>query len=277
MSFTSLEIVKKHLLQSIIGELEIRRHPVMLPGLEEIQLPHQNLVPQSDVVKRDVEIEPALEGPLTLASYNWSVLNATHLVEGSTVVTLSDGLETVYREEVDYQVDSVNGRLRRVPGTSIPDGQTVYAYYYAYNLFVRDTDYEMDSGDGTVKRTSGSSIPDGATVLVDYTVVGGVVPDVLIEQAIVEAKDRIVRALAPGYNPNSTDQGLETGATELVLAILARDQANGVLAGRATSDAAGRAKGWQTLSELLEVRAWRTLAPFLDPYVLRSPGKQSNE
>lgn len=277
MSFTTLDVIKTHLLDNAFGQFSICRHPLQLIELEEVELPHHNLVEDSDVVKWNVDIEPALEGPISLSSYNWSVLNAQHLVEGSTVVALTSTLETVYREEVDYQMDSEGGRIRRAAGGSIPDGQTVYVHYYSYRLFDRSSDFEMDYAQGTVRRVSGSAIPDGANVLLDYAVTAGSVTDALIEQAITEAEDRIVRSLAAGYDENSTDQGLKTGATELTLAVLARDQAAEVLARLESSDSASRARQWESLAEMFETRAWRVLAPFLDPYALRSPEVRSND
>ncbi|MDD5088954.1 MAG: hypothetical protein PHI18_09185 [bacterium] len=277
MSFTTPDIIKTHLLNNAFGEFSVRRHPVQLSEYDDVALPHHPLVEDSDTVKWNTEIAPALEGPITLSSDNWSVLNAQHLVEDSVVVALTAGLETVYREEVDYQVDAENGRLRRAAGSGIPDGQSVYVYYFAYTLFARDSDYEINGALGTIRRAQGSAIPDGANVLVDYSVAAGSLSDVLISQAITEAEDRIIRALAGGYDENSTDQGLKTGATELALAILARDQAAEVLARLDSSDSASRARQWESLAESFEQRAWKILASFLDPYALRSPEVRSHD
>jgi len=277
MSFTTPDVIKTHLLNNAFGEFPVRRHPVRLTEYDEIALPHHPLVENSDRVKWDTAIEPSLEGPLSLNSFDWAVLNAQHLVEHSLVVALAADLETVYREELDYQVDAENGRIRRAAGGAIPSGQTVYVYYYAYSLFARDSDYEMDGALGTIRRAAGSAIPDGATVLVDYSVPAASVTDTLIEQAIVEAEDRIIRALAQGYDEHSADQGLATGATELALAILARDQAAEVLARLGSSDSASRARQWESLAETFERRAWNILAPFLDPFALRSPEVRSHD
>ena len=277
MSFTNPDTIKIHLLNNAFGEFPVRRYPVQLTEYDEVALPHHPLIAESDAVKWDTAIEPTLEGPISLNSFDWAVLNAQHLVEGSAIVSLTAGLDTVYREELDYQVDAENGRIRRAAGGTIPDGQTVYVHYYAYTLFERDSDYEINSVQGTIRRASGSAIPDGANVLVDYAVPAGSVTDALIEQAITEAEDRIVRALAEGYDENSTDQGLATGATELALAILARDQAAEVLARLDSSDSASRARQWESLAESFETRAWRVLAPFLDPYALRSPEVRSHD
>lgn len=277
MSFTTPDTIKTHLLNNAFGEFPVRGHRVRLTEYNAVALPHHPLIEDSDRVKWSAEIEPSLEGPILLSGYNWAVLNAQHLIENSLVVSLSSALGTVYLEELDYQVDAENGRIRRAAGSNIPDGQIAYVYYYAYSLFARASDYEINSAQGTIRRVSGSAIPDGATVLVDYSVPAGSVTDTLIELAITEAEDRIVRALAQGYDENSTDQGLATGATELALAILARDQAAEVLARLDSSDSASRARQWESLAESFETRAWRVLAPFLDPYALRSPEVRSHD
>ena len=69
--------------------------------------------------------------------------------------------------------------------------------------------------------------PDGAAVLVDYTVTAGCVEDDLVDQAITEAEDIILRSLAEEYNASSTNQGLKTGATELALSIICRALSHG--------------------------------------------------
>ena len=276
MAFTDLNTVKKHLLGSSFGLLEVRGYPVTLTGTDEAELLHHNLVEQSDTVKWDITIQPTRDAPVTLPGYDYSALSHEQVVPGTVVVTLTETLGTVYREEADYQVDYIHGQIRRVPGGMIPDGQPVVVYYNYYSTFERDTDYIIDWDGGTLRRTGGSAIPDGAQVLVDFDVTTGSVSDEMITQAIVEAEDRIVRALGAGYSSSSTDQGLVTGSTELVLAIVARDLAAESLARRETSDAAQRAREWQQVAELHETRAWEILRPFLEPYGLRSPGKSSD-
>lgn len=276
MSFTSLSIVKKHLLSSDLGELNIENVPATLNGEDEAMLPHQSLTEYSEIVKWDTSVVPLSDGPLVLSDYDKAALSAGHVVVGSVVVTLGDSLSTVYAEEADYKMDYSLGCLHRVEGTRIPNNQPVYVFYNCYSLFDSARDYLMDYVRGTVRRRSGSSIPDRATVLVDYRVTAGSVTDALISQAILEAEDLIVRSLSTDYNTNSTDQGLQTGASLLVLSFITRDLAGEALARGVTSDAAGRAKEWQNLSNLFELRAWQTLRPFLDSYPIHGPERHPN-
>ncbi len=276
MSFTNLTLVKKHLLQSAFGLLEISAIPATLIEYSELELPHHNIVENTEVVKRVETLAPYEEGYVQLSGYNWRALSRQHLVEGSPVVTLGDTFTTIYVEEKDYIVDYPTGKIRRVPGTTIPDSQPLTVFYYAYRLFSRDTDYEFDPVLGTMCRSVTSAIPDGGHVLIQYSVTAGSVTDDLILEAITEAEDRIVRSLSGDYSASSADQGLKTGATELVMAILARDLAGDTLARRLTTDGAPRAKEWLNLSGMYETRAWQTLSPFLDPFALHSSEKRTN-
>ena len=277
MSFTTALLIKKHLLTSPFPELVIRNHPVTLTEMDPVELPHHNLVSESDVVKWDTHAAPVADNSVTLKSEEWQNINHAQVVPGTVLVTLSEALTTIYVEELDYQVDYAAGRIRRLAGGSIPDYQLVLIYYSYYSLFERGTDYTIDSENGILTRREDGDIPNGASVLVDYTVTSGTVEDDLIAEAITEAEDVIVRFLAPEYNASSADQGLKTGATELALSIICRAQAMEALARRATSDVSGRAKEWQQLARMYEQKAWQTLAPFLLPMSLRSITRQPRE
>ncbi|RPH95491.1 hypothetical protein EHM69_04275 [candidate division KSB1 bacterium] len=277
MPFTTLSIVKTHLLGSGFPALEIEDCPVTLIGTDDVELPHHNLAEDSAVVKWVTALSPTREGPIILSGYDWSGLNHNHVVRNDAVVTLSDALSHCYMAEVDFKVDHKAGRIRRVSGGAIPDQQPVYVHYHYYTPFSNDTDYLLDLAAGKIHRKESSAIPDGACVFVDYTVTAGGASDELILQAITEVQDRIVRALASGFTSGSTDQGLQTGATHLALAVIARDMAAEVLATRASTEAAARAREWQSLSDLHESRGWRILQPFLDPYLMHAPEKSSHE
>jgi len=276
MSFTTLSIVKAHLLSLDASALQIENVPVTLEGELETTLPHSNIAADSAVVKWDTRVVPLHAGPLTLSGYGKASMSSDHIVRGSVVVTLSDALATVYMEDCDYLVNHVDGNLHRIPGTTIPDNQTVQVYFSKCALFNPAADYIVDYAHGTVRRRSNSSIPDGATVLLDYALTAASLTEGLISQAILETDDLIMRSLSTEYNASSTNQGLQTGATQLVLATIARDMATEVLARGTTSDSGTRAKEWQNLSALYEARAWQTLRPFLDRYAVHSPERHTN-
>lgn len=277
MSFTTLTTVKLHLLNSAAGPLHVEHHPVQLAGTADTELPHHSLVSASETVKRNDSNTPVSSGPHILSAYDWSNLTDTEVVPDTVVVALDSSCEQLFTEEVDYQIDYELGRIRRVPGTQIPDLTPVLVYYAAYRLFALSTDYAIDYESGKLHRTATGAIPDGGTVLVDYDVTTASVEDALVLQAIVEAEDVIARNLAPGYSAESTDQGLQTGATYLSLSIIARALCTEFLARRTTSDGATRAKEWVTLSERYEAKAFEVLRPFLNPISLRAGLRLTNE
>ncbi|MBU1637305.1 hypothetical protein KKC97_06515, partial [bacterium] len=248
--------------------------PITLVGQTSFKLPDKNLQTASEIVKWKYTVHPCVDGPLELIAGKGIPIKDDHLVPGSAVVTLNDGLDTVYYEEKDYRIDYMHGMIFRLEHGAIPDQQFVYVYYEKYELFTLSSDYTIDYEDGYIARTQNSEIPDGATVLIDYTICKGGIEDELIDQAIIEAEDIILRSLAPEYDALSTDQGLETAATLLALSIVARGLAAGTLTSDRASDAYNRAREWQNLSAFWERKAWDAMGPFLDPCSLRSPVAQ---
>jgi hypothetical protein len=271
MPFTNLALIKKHLLGCDFGPLDITDVKVMLNGQLEVELPHHNLVSGSERVKWISQNQPLLDAGIQLNDFTWSSLSSNRLVQQSVVVATSDTLTSVYTNEVDYQVDYTNGRVRRVAGSLIPNNLPVRVYYQKFAVFDYETDYDLDTVRGLICRRENSTIPDGATVFVDYSVAAGNVSDELILQAIDETHDRLSRLLSASYSQQSNDAGLQTGETELVLSILSRDRAAEVLSRRSSSDGPARAKEWLNLSAYYEAQAWKSLRPFLDPYAQHSP------
>lgn len=277
MPYTDLTTVKTHLLSSPFGPLQFENQRLKLTGTEDHELLYRHLVEDVEVVKWPSKLEPYEDGPVTLTDYDWTDLSSGGFDASTVAVALGRSLSTIYLAESDYQVDATLGRIRRVPGSGIPSGTSVYAYYVKMSIFARDTDYAMDYANGTIRRLADGAIPDGAAVLLDYQVSAGSLTDDLIEQAIIEAHDLIVRQLNSNYHGNSPDQGLKTGELNLVLAIVSRDLASEVLARRVSGEAAGRAREWQNLSHLYEARAWQILRPFLEPHYFHHPERVSHD
>jgi hypothetical protein len=277
MPFTTLSTVKKHLLNSTFGPLHVEDLPITLNGTTDTELPHHNIAASSETVKRSEEIAPKQNSPITLSGTTWANLDDPNLVRNSVVAALSEILSTVYVEETDFQIDYDGGRIRRTADSGIPDFTTIQVFYSYYKDLSAGDDYVLDAVNGQIHRTGGGSIPDGATVLIDYAVTAGSVTDELIEQSITEAEDLIIRNLASGYSPSSTDQGLKTGSTWLSLSIIARAYCTEFLGRRTGADGATRGKDWMLLAQQYEAKAWQTLQPFLNPIALRSGLRFSNE
>lgn len=276
MSWTDRSIVKTHLQNAEVGSLHFEDEPVTLEGTTATALTHRLLTEDSETVKWCTLKLPVTDGPITLVDTDWSDLAHGNIVPDSVLVALDETLTQVYVREKDYIVDNEQGRIRRTETSSIPSPMDVMVYYLYDTPFGKTTDYTIDYDAGTLARVDGGDIPDGATVLVDYDVAAATISDALIDQAIVEAEDKILAYLSSDYGPSSDDQGLETGATELTLAIIAEAEAMEALQNEVLSGPDDRAAEWLKLTQKLETQAWRTLAPFLDPTARRGPVVRSN-
>jgi hypothetical protein len=216
-------------------------------------------------------------GAVTLTGTSWRSLSHANLVPDSAVVAGNLSLDTVYVEGTDYVMDYEQGKLKRVSGTAIPDGGTVYVWYFYYTVHVKDTDYQMDYNAGKLNRTAAGAIADGSTVYVDYTTSAGTVTDDLINEAITEAEDKILARLKDEYSGSSTDQGLKTGATELSLAIICNAKAMDMMLKSPSDEADGAANQWRAMSLRYDEQAWETLDRFLKSRSRRGSVAVQNE
>lgn len=270
MAFTDLATVRKHLVAASVPSQTYENSPVTLTGTTPQYLPHAHLLSNSVIVKWLASDKPERENAVLLINEDDSSLAHKNVVRNSVTVAADLALSQVFSEELDYRMNHRLGRIRRLAGGNISNSFPVVVWYHYYELFDETTDFIVDHSAGSVRRTTGSAIPDGANVLVDYTISQGSAEDVLIDQAIVEAQDIIVRGLRDGYTAASTDQGLKTGANYLALSIVSRGMSALMLTRNVGSDAYSRAREWQQLSDKWFGAAWNVLAPFVDPHSLRS-------
>ena len=270
MAFTTLPTVRKHLVASNVPSQLFENNRITLVGTTEVTLPHGNLLANTEIVKRIPSDKASLESAVLLTDENQVSLAQKNLVRNSVVVAADLALTSIYNEELDFRVDHAAGKISRRASGSIPNSTPAAVWYDYYQKYAAGSDYVINSAEGTIRRASGSSIADGETLLIDYTVAQGAAEDTLIEEAILEAEDIIVRALREGYNSSSTDQGLKTGSINLTLSIVARGMAALMLTRNTGSDANSRAREWQQLSEKWHTAAWAVLAPFVNPHLLRS-------
>jgi hypothetical protein len=140
MSWTDLETIRKHLQETFIPPLTITDEPLALIGTRETQLQHTALVSESERVKTIDLASPYSNGFITLSGTNWQNLTHAELVPDSAVVAADPALDTVYIEGTDYVLDYELGKLKRVTGSSIPDGATVYVWYFYYTVQTRNVD-----------------------------------------------------------------------------------------------------------------------------------------
>ena len=275
MSWTNADTIKKHLFDLDRRPAEYSDVGLRISATGKGSLPHQGLVEESEKVKRTAALEPTSQSGVQLNGETWVQLNYDNLVPGQMVVADDDGLKDVYLEGIDYGVNWEGGKIRRIDGGDISDGATVELFYRRYEVLQRDVDYTINWTTGEISTTAAGKLKPDTTVCVDYNLTAASGADQLIPEAITEAEDKIVCRLKAEYGPESTDQGLKTGATELVLSLVCRG-----LVTRALSDgepvAEGRAKAWMALARDLESNAWATLRPFLEPPLSHPGDKKRN-
>jgi len=276
MSWTDLNTVKKHLMQSdvTVGSVENEQHTLW--GTDPVQLNSAVITEDSEKVKTIDLTIPYEEGAVVLNTTSWRSLDEEEIVPDSVVVA-NDALRSiVYTEGEDYVIDYDQGRIRRISGGAIGDGDTVYVWYLYYTVHSRDTDYTIDYEAGMITRIDLGRIADGGIVYVDYTTTASSVPDALIEEAITEAEDKILTRLSESYSSSSTDQGLITGATELAISIIANAKAMDIMNRLHSADSDDIARQWREMSCRYEIQAWRTLASFLNKPAVRTAKTRIN-
>ena len=257
-----------------VGTVENEEHTLW--GASAVQLNSAVISENSEEVKTIDLNEPYSEGAMVLSGSNWSDLDHSDIVPDSVVVADDALRSTIYIEGTDYVVDYENGKIRRIPGGSIGDGDTVYAWNRYFTIQVKDTDYTINYETGELARIVDGGIADGGIVYVDYSTTASTVPDALISQAITEAEDKILGRLAEGYDESSEDQGLKTGATELAIAIICNAKAMDIMNRLHANDSDNMAKQWREMSLRYELQAWKTLSRFKAKPGIRSARTQVN-
>lgn len=268
MPYTQREQVKKHLLDYQVGQTEITGLSLVLAGTTTVQLPHAALIESSVVVKARESSTPVSD-ERTVAD-EWVALTHSDIITDSVVVADNTSLSTIYIENVDYTVDSVGGRIRRIAGGAIAVGQTVVVWYFFYRRYLAGADYLLNATTGHLQRLADGEIEDGQSVLVDYIAGFGTITDEAIDQAIIEADQAILQVIAADYR-NSTDPGLVAAETHWAVANLCRMRAATELSGPTlkTTAAAAAARAWLDLAEQYALSAQGLLVPFRSAHPAR--------
>lgn len=275
MALTTLEIVRKFLPGLTEREILFYNVPVTLNAAGSGYLPRAGLVSGSEVVKRLSEEIVTGPLPVNLPAETWIALPSANIVARDTVVANNWRLTTVFDEGRDYVIDPSQGKIRRIDGGGIDAGSTVQVWVRTFEAMTKDVDYTINYAAGFIARTAGSPIPPNATLLVDFEINAASVVEDLIPEAITQAEDKIARRLKPEFSTSSSDQGLQTGATELALAIISRSMATQALADGLPA-ASSRSRVWLELAVKFEASASAILKPFMTVPSLSRGGLQAN-
>jgi hypothetical protein len=270
MSFTNIDLVKKHILEHRFSTTDIENVACHLLDETPFQLPHLDILPNSEKVKGKEQNVPVQEN-VSFSSSEEASLAHPELIPDTVVVAKDSSLGEIYVENLDYSIDYENGKVTRISDGSIPPGSQVVIWYLFFRIYTKDTDYHIDYNKGQIKRMSSGEIEDGQWVLVDYTVEFGLLIDEVMANAIVEANDIILKIIDPSY-ANSTDQSLVTTETYLTVSILCNIKALEVMTQNPGSTAKSLSTSWSNMSSVYQERAFDLLKKFRkDPGGLRSP------
>lgn len=270
MSFTNIDLVKKHILEHSVGTTKVENVSCHLSGEIPFQLPHINILQDTEKVKGKEQNAPTQEN-INFSSADTISLLHQELIPDTVVVAKDSSLGQIYVENIDYSIDYDNGKIIRIPDGSITPGSEVVIWYLFFRIYTKDTDYRIDYDKGQIKRISSGEIEDGQWVLADYTVEFGYLGDEVIANAMVEANDKILNIIDPSYS-NSTDQSLVTAETYLTVSILCNIKALEVMTQIPGSVAKSLSLAWSNMSSAYRDRALDLLKKFRkDPGSLCSP------
>jgi hypothetical protein len=276
MSWTDADTVMTHLQAFSVDALTVRQIEVVLEGTDSVQLPHNTLDPATVQVATCAEGEPTGPASVALSGESWYPTGLGAVRSGSVVVA-ADGL-AVQRLVlgVDYAVREEEGTIRRLPGGSIGDGETVQVWALPLTLLNDEVDYDLEAATGRIARVATGSLPDPARVLVSYATAAAGASSALVALAISEAEAKIAERLREEYSTASTEDGLVIGATELTVAQLCDDLALRALTGVGDASADDRARRYMELARRYEERASRTLSPYLRSPLPAASAPQAN-
>ncbi len=243
MSYTNINLVKKHISFGDIPASEQTGYPVIFSGLESVSLPGNGIV-QGSLSAKVVKLSSPILEEKTLEDIPVALGN-TRIVADSVTLASDSSLGTIYTENVDYSVDCTNGTVKRISGGAITSGGEVSIWYYYYSLFVEGTDYSIDYSGCTIRRLSGGVIQPGQTVYIDYETAYHHLNDNIILQAVSEANAMVEKEVDP-QGQFGADITLQSAATYLAVSLLCRVAAADDL--RLGSGSGRGAEAWLSLA-----------------------------
>lgn len=272
MAFTTVEIVKKHILDYHLGSTGIENESVRLQGTDWIQLEKHSIFENSERIKGKEQTEPTRED-ISFASAEVQNLYHSELILDTVVAASDSSLGTVYVENVDYHVDYDAGEIVRLKGGSIPQGATISVWYLYYRVYEKGVDYDIDCLRGRIRRRSSGAIESDQWILADYTAEYGALDDEAIENAISEADSRILDFI-DSIHQDSNNRLLVMAETYLAVSIICRIRAMESISPSRGKTESTDAMSWTALSDMYKKEAYTILAGFAGPFEnLNSPSK----
>jgi hypothetical protein len=223
MSFTTIEIVRKHILEKHLGINHVESESLKLSALIPQAVGFPPIRDNSEKVKAIIQTKPDFQRA-EFDSSNRITLAKKPIVKATVVVAGDSSLGIVYTENIDYLVDWAEGNITLLENGAIASGQKLIIWYLPYRVYTKDIDYRINYSKGEISRLNDSAIQSGQTAMVDYESEFGIVDDDVIANAISEANEQVLNHIDPAYI-DSSDRSLVIGETYLAIAILCRIKA----------------------------------------------------
>jgi hypothetical protein len=266
MSYTTIETVKKHILEKRFSSQRIEGEASKLTGLTPGQLKSQPVIIDSEKVKAIVQNKPDFR-LATFGGDETASLNKSSLAPDSVVVASNGSLSRVYIENIDFLIDCNTGMLNRISSGAIPAGSTVAVWFLPYRIYVKNEDYRINYVKGEIVRMESGDIFSGQTVVVDYGFESAGLDDEVIENAISEANDQVLNFIDPA-NAISTDRSLVVGETYLTMALICRIKAM-------ENIGSGGSSSWVALADQYKREGYLILNKFANMFNPLTPPKKA--
>jgi hypothetical protein len=269
MSFTTVDIVRKHILENRIAVGDIDSEPVKIDADSVGHLRYSPVNSGSDKIKAKEQLKPDYQ-EIVFDQTNQVNLLKSELIRDSVVVASNSSLGHIYQENIDYTMDYSNGIIIRIPDGDIPMANTISIWYVPYRVYTRGSDYTIDYEAGTIKRIAGGAIETGQWLYVDYASEYAFINDETITNAINEANEQVLNFIDSVYSA-STDRSLVVAETYLAIAIVCRIKAMWAVSSGTKNTASAT---WSALSDQYKKDAYLMLEKFIGSIgAFKSPRK----
>jgi len=222
MSYTNVELVKKHLMQIERTLSDVNGHQVVFADSDSVELPHSAISKDSEIVKGVEQTAPFSEA--VTFDEDEKALSKSHILSDSVVVSSDSSLGRIFTENVDYTIDYESGSIVRISTGGIEADAEVTVWYFAYTIYDRNADYAISCENGILTRIAEGRIESGQIVYIDYSIEAGVFTDETISRAIGEASVQMSLLVDDG-KAETASPSLSVAETYLAVAILTQIRA----------------------------------------------------
>jgi hypothetical protein len=260
MPFTTIDIVKKHILDNHLSSTSVENERIKLIANDNIQLSPRAIVNDSEKIKTK-ELNIPTEEYIDFSTGDTVALSHSELIPDTVVAASDSSLGNIYIEHVDYSIDYDSGEVKRLDSGSIPSGAQIVIWYLYYRIYERGIDYDINYRKGTISRRSSGAIESDQWVLADFTADTGGVNDDVIENSIDEANNQVLAFIDSIYH-ESTDRLLVDAETYMSVSIICKIKGMESISPASIKKDGKDAMSWAALSEMYRKQAYDILSKY---------------